>query len=76
MRCGTLLQRTDGLDCLKSMSTLLKLKQESAGWPADCVTPEQQEAYLADYEAHEGIKLKNVADNPGQKVIAKMLLNR
>ena len=58
------------------VNTWLKLKQESAGWPADCVTPEQQEAYLADYEAHEGIKLENVADDPGQKVIAKMLLNR
>ena len=58
------------------VNTWLKLKQESAGWPADCVISEQQEAYRADYEAHEGIKLENVADNPGGKVIAKMLLNR
>ena len=40
------------------------------------MTPEQLEAYLEDYEAHEGIKLEDVADNPGRKVIAKMLLNR
>ena len=55
------------------VNTWLKLKQESAGWPADCVISEQQEAYRADYEAHEGIKLENVADNPGRKAIAQIL---
>ena len=58
------------------VNTWLKLKQESAGWPADCVISEQQEAYLADYEAHEGIKLENVADNPGRKAISANSLEK
>ena len=57
------------------VNTWLKLKQESSGWPAGCVTPEQKEEYVKAYEQHEGIKLENVAENPGRKVIAKMLLN-
>ena len=40
------------------------------------VTEEQKAEYVWDYEEHEGIKLENIADNPGRKSIAKMLLNR
>jgi len=58
------------------VNTWLKLKQESAGWPAECVTDEQKAAYVRQYEEVEGIKLENVAENPGRKAIAKMLLNR
>lgn len=58
------------------VNTWLKLKQESVGWPADCVTPEQKKEYVKAYEQHEGIKLENVAENPGRKAVAKMLLNR
>ena len=58
------------------VNTWLKLKLESAGWPADCVTPDQKEEYVKAYEQHEGIKLENVAENPGREAIAKMLLNR
>ena len=54
----------------------MKLKQESAAWPKECVTEEQKAEYLRDYEEHEGIKQENIADNPGRKSIAKMLLNR
>ena len=58
------------------VNTWLKLKQESAGWPEGVETPEQKAAYVRDYEKHEGIKLEQVAENPGRKSIAKMLLNR
>lgn len=58
------------------VNTWLKLKQESAGWPTDCTTPEQKAEYIREYGEKEGIKLENIADNPGRKAIAKMLLNR
>lgn len=40
------------------------------------MTEEQKAEYVRDYEEHEGIKLENIADNPGWKSIAKMFLNR
>jgi len=58
------------------VNTFLKVKQESSGWPEDCVTESEKAAYVRDYEAVEGIKLENVAENPGRKAIAKLLLNR
>ena len=58
------------------VNTRLKLKQESAGWPADCDTEEKKAEYKRNYKEHEGVQLENVADNPGIKAIAKMLLNR
>lgn len=58
------------------VNTWLKLKQESAGWPKECVTDEQKAEYIRKYEEHEGIELENVAENPGRRSIAKMLLNR
>ena len=58
------------------VNTWLKLKQESAGWPKECVTDEQKAEYVRNYEEHQGIKLEHVAENPGRKSIAKMLLNR
>ena len=58
------------------VNTFLKVKQESAGWPEDCETESQKAAYVREYEEVEGIKLENVAENPGRKAIAKLLLNR
>lgn len=58
------------------VNTWLKLKQESAAWPADCDTEEKKDEYIRNYKEHEGMQLENAADNPGRKVIAKMLLNR
>ena len=57
------------------VNTWLKLKQESAGWPAGCETPEQKASYVKRYEDHEGIKLENVAENSGRKAVVKMLFN-
>ena len=58
------------------VNTFLKVKQESAGWPEGCETEAQKTEYLREYEEVEGITLENVAENPGRKAIAKLLLNR
>lgn len=42
------------------VNTWLKIKQECAGWPENCVTPEQKAACIQAYEQTEGIKLENV----------------
>ena len=60
----------------KYVNTFLKVKQEAAGWPEGCETDEQKAQYLRDYEDREGIVLEYVAENPGRKAIAKLLLNR
>ena len=57
------------------VNTWLKLKQESAGWPRWCQTPEQQREYVRLYKEKEGITLENVAKNPGRKQVAKLMLN-
>ena len=60
----------------KYVNTWLKLKQETAGWPKEFVTDEQKAEYVRDYEEHKVFKLEHVAENPGRRSIAKMLLNR
>ena len=57
------------------VNTWLKIKQESAGWPDDCHTPEDKQNYIRRYQEREGITLENVAKNPGRKQVAKMMLN-
>lgn len=57
------------------VNKFLKAKQESAGLPSVCETLEQQEACIAEYEAKEGIRLENIANNPGRKAVAKVMLN-
>ena len=58
------------------VNTFLKVKQEVAGWPDGCETETQKEDYIREYQQKEGILLENVAENPGRKAIAKLLLNR
>ena len=53
------------------VNTWVKIKQEWAGWQDECHTPEQK-----DYEEKEGIRLEQVAKNPGRKQVIKMMLNR
>ena len=36
----------------------------------------REESRVRRYEEHEGIKLENVAENPGRKAIAKMIWTR
>jgi hypothetical protein len=59
------------------VDTLLKIKQESTGWPERYKTDEEREAFLKDYEAKEGIKLdpSNMVPNPGKRALSKLMLN-
>ena len=59
------------------VNTFLALKQQASGWPEWCVTDAHKDKYIADYYTHEGIKLDRtkMANNPGQRSIAKLLLN-
>ena len=68
-------QRRQGLFA-EYVNTFLKVKQEAAGWPEGCETEAEKAEYLREYEEKEGIQLENVAENPGRKAIAKLLLNR
>ena len=38
------------------VSTWLKIKQESAGWPDECRTQEEKDAYIDAYQDKEGIQ--------------------
>ena len=68
-------QRRQGL-FKEYVNTFLKVKQEAAGWLDGCETEAQKADYVREYEEKEGIALENVAENPGRKAIAKLLLNR
>ena len=59
------------------ISMWLKLKQESSGWPSEVVTENQQDQYISDYHAREGILLdrNNIERNEGRRLIAKLMLN-
>ena len=70
-------QRRTGLFA-NYIDTWLKLKQESAGWPAWCQTLEQKREYILRYQEREGIRLDiaSIAKNPGRKATSKLMLNR
>lgn len=55
----------------------LKIKQESSGWPKDCVTEEQKSQYIQHYKEREGIDLdpRCIEKNPGKRQVAKLALN-
>ena len=57
------------------VNTWLKIKQECAGWPNDCVTAEHKQAYIRAYEQTEGIKLEN-AQKTQDESGGKLMLNR
>ena len=52
-------------------------KEHASGWPPHVTTPEQEAAYVQDYEAHEGVRLDpdRMHFNPGVHAIAKHELN-
>ena len=39
------------------VDSFLKMKQESTRFPNNCTTEEEKQAYIHDYEHHEGIRL-------------------
>jgi len=55
----------------------LKIKQESAGYPAWCNTLEDKARYVNQYQQKEGIALDPtmIQKNPGRKATAKLMLN-
>ncbi|XP_035228516.1 uncharacterized protein LOC118200665 [Stegodyphus dumicola] len=55
----------------------LKIKQESSGWPSECVTEEARLKYIRQYEEREGVKLDagKISKNPGRRQVAKLALN-
>ena len=59
------------------MDQWLKIKQESAGYPAWADTPDKQAQYCTNYEEHQGIALDpdRLLKNPGRKATAKLMLN-
>ena len=59
------------------VDTFLKIKQEASGYPKDCVTEEQKQAYVDEYYEHEGIRLdpEKIEYNPGLRSLAKLMLN-
>lgn len=59
------------------IDTFLKMKQESAGWPAGCLSEEDKKNYLSEYKNREGIQLdpKNIQKNPGRYGVSKLYLN-
>ena len=59
------------------VNTWPKLKQESVGWPSDCVTEEERRRFIERFEEREGIRLEKekVTPNPGLKATAKLMPN-
>ena len=59
------------------VNTWLKIKQESAGYPAWATTPEDKAMYVQRYKQREGIDLDPnlIVKNPGRKATAKLMLN-
>ena len=59
------------------VNTFLKIKQEASGYPKDCVTGEQKQAYIDEYYEHEGIRLdpEKIEYNSGLRSLAKLMLN-
>ncbi|XP_035213261.1 uncharacterized protein LOC118187164 [Stegodyphus dumicola] len=55
----------------------LKIKQESSGWPSECVTELARLKYIRQYEEREGVKLEaeKISKNPGRRQVAKLALN-
>lgn len=56
---------------------LLKIKQESSGWPTDCQTEEQKSQYIQTYLDKEGVLLDatNIMKNPCRRQVAKLPFN-
>ena len=59
------------------MDTFAKIKLEASGYPKNCVTEEQKQAYVNDILENQGIQLDSgkIAYNPGLRALAKLMLN-
>jgi len=77
MRSGTLIPQQSDQLFKEYIDTFLNTKQETSDWPPHCTTEETQQAYIDDYERHEGIRLDRdkKQDNPGLRKVSKLKLN-
>lgn len=59
------------------MKTFLKIKQEASGWPLNCNTQEEKDAYIKMYEKTQDIKLyaSKIEVNPSYRSLAKLCAN-
>ena len=65
---------------VRYINALLKIKQESDGWPLDADTDEKKALYLQQYLDHEGIrldpsKIPASGKNMGLRTLSKLALN-
>ena len=69
-------EKTDKL-FTEYVKTFLREKQHASGFPPGVVTPEEKQAYIDNYAAHEGIALdaNKIQYNAPQRSINKLLLN-
>ena len=69
-------QRKEGLFA-DYVNKRLKNKTEATGWPKNCVTDEQKDAYITDYYNREGVQLEpnKIGKNFGRKQVPKLMLN-
>ncbi|KAL3107353.1 hypothetical protein niasHT_014717 [Heterodera trifolii] len=67
----------DGTLFSSYVNTFVGLKVQATGWPEGCVTEEQRQAFVEDFERTEDIRLDSskVEFNPGLRLIAKTLAN-
>jgi hypothetical protein len=70
------IKKTGGLFAPYIM-TFQGLKQEASGWPADCITDVQRQAFITDYYEREGVLLnpEKICHNPGQRSQSKLTQN-
>jgi hypothetical protein len=54
------------------MNTFLRIKLESSGWPENCQTPAEKNAYVEEVWQREGIRLEptRIEFNPGLRAVA------
>ena len=59
------------------VNNMLKMKQESSGYPRNCKSEEEKVEYIRDYYQEEGVQLdpNNICKNPGKRALAKLMLN-
>ena len=59
------------------INTFLRLKQQASGYPEHIRTEEEKDAYIENYEEHEGIFLEKdlIQKNPGLRSLSKLALN-
>ncbi|XP_053117502.1 uncharacterized protein LOC128329802 isoform X3 [Hemicordylus capensis] len=70
-------ERSSGSLFSEYVKTFLRQKQEASGYPAEYVSREDREKYIAEYYKKEGVCLRPemIESNPAKRQIAKLFLN-